>query len=132
MKRVLKIPNSRIINGNVIFNPNPTSGNLIDLAYDYSINFPKDNIYWSEIGPDLLTTLTKNHPGHGFAIKGPELANSIDWWKCPHALLKPGYPLNKHAAFLHCYNEMWKRAGIDKNAPYPENSLMSIFADKYL
>jgi hypothetical protein len=134
IKRILKPRNSLVVNNNVIFNPDPIAGNLIALAYHYSIRFPKDRIHWSEIGPQLLTKLTNTHPAHGFAIRGPEFANSVNWWKCPHALLKPRsrYILNQNALFLHCYNEMWRRAGIDKNAPFPKNSLMSFFPNKYL
>jgi len=32
----------------------------------------------------------------------------------------------------YCYNEMWRRAGIDKNAAYPKGSLLASFAEKYL
>lgn len=132
LKRVLKPRSSRVINGNVIFNPKPISGNIIDLAYDYSVRFPRDRIVWSQIGPQLLTDLIKSSSDHGFAIMAPEFANSINWWECPYSLLKPAYSLGEKVAFLHCYNERWRRAGIDKNAPFPEDSLMSFFANKYL
>jgi mannosyltransferase OCH1-like enzyme len=120
------------INGNVIFNPHPSEGNVIDLAFAYSLRFPKADIIWEEIGPDLLTAITNIYRQHNFEIKEPNFANSINPWDCPSALLTPGILLERNAAFLHCYNEMWRRTGIDKNSVYPRGSLMASFAEEYL
>ena len=102
-------------------------GNLVDLARVYAERFPKDEIRWSEIGPSLLTGIVNMHPQHGFAILPPEFANPIAWWDCPGSLLA-ATPLAADAAFVHLYNETWRRAGIDKNAPYPAGSLMARLA----
>jgi hypothetical protein len=109
---------------NVIFNPKPVGGNIIDLAFAYSERFPKNEINWGEIGPELLTAIVRIHPNHGFKLMGPEFANSIDWWKCPSALLEAGAAPTADAAFLHLYNEMWRRAKVNKDAPFPQDSLM--------
>lgn len=111
------------INGNVLFNPHPKTGNLIDLAYAYSLRFPKEDVKWSEIGPNLLTAIVKIYPNHGFLIQPPDFANPISYSYCPHILLSPN-ALPKASHFVHCYNEKWRRAGIDKNEEYPENSLL--------
>jgi hypothetical protein len=62
----------------------------------------------------------------------PDFANPIDFRDCPAALLTPGTSLGNNTAFLHCYNEMWRRAGVDKNAAYPKGSLLVSFAGKHL
>ena len=104
------------INGNVIYNPNPSKGNVIDLALAYSRRFPKEDIQWSEIGPALLSAIVSIYPRHGFAIQPPEFANPIPWWECPQKLLQDDFSvLDDRCFFFHCYNETWKRAGIDKN-----------------
>jgi hypothetical protein len=120
------------INNNVIFNPIPSPGNIIDLAYVYTERFPKEKVRSCELGPDLLSAIEKIYPDHGFSIKGPEFANPIDWWICPRTLLEPGVELHPDTAFLHLYNETWRASKIDKNAPFPKGSLMSFFAEEYL
>ena len=37
-------------------------------------------------------------------------------------------PLPPDAAFVHLYNETWRRAGTDKNAPFPAGSLVAELA----
>lgn len=112
------------VNGNVLCNPHPRNGNLVDLARVYAERFPREEIRWSEIGPSLLTGIVNMHPHHGFAILPPEFANPVQWWRCPADLLNPT-PLPPDAAFVHLYNETWRRAGIDKNAAFPAGSLMA-------
>jgi len=112
------------INGNVLYNPSPIKGDLIDLAYHYSLRFPKDKVHWSEIGPNLLTAITRIYPEHGYKIFGPEFANDINSNDCPHMLLKPKVNLKSSSFFLHCYNEKWNRQGFDKNMDYPVDSIL--------
>jgi hypothetical protein len=120
------------VNNNVIFNPAPSRGNIIDLAFLYSEHFPKNKIQWGELGPALLAAIERIYPNHGFIIKTPEFANPIDFWETPRALLEPGVRLSSAAAFLHLYNQTWNDSKIDKNAPFPKRSLMSLFAEEYL
>jgi hypothetical protein len=132
LKEILRRRVALRVNNNVIFNPVPSPGNIIDLAYLYSERFPKEKVQWGELGPALLDAIEKIYSNHGFSIKAPEFANSIDFWMCPTALLEPGVKLHPDAAFLHLYNQTWNDAKIDKNAPFPKRSLMSFFAEVYL
>src|SRR5262249_34151197 len=116
-------PSSAVV-GNVIFNPVPMSGNIIDLAYHYSERFPKEKIRWGEIGPNLLHAIESIYPDHGFRIMPVVFANSVPYWKCPEALLKPGISLNDDAVFIHLYNETWRNAKVDKNCKFAKGSLM--------
>ena len=116
---------------NVIFNPHPSHGNIIDLAFNYSQRFPKENITRAELGPPLLTAIERIYPNHGFLIKPPEFANSIDFWRCPSALLKPEFKLDDDAVFIHLYTETWRSGMVDKNAPPPKRSLMAFLAGEY-
>lgn len=78
---------NRYINGNVIYNPNPCKGNVIDLALAYTRRFPKDDVEWAEIGPDLLSAIVHIYPRHDFVIQPPAFANPLAWWECPQKLL---------------------------------------------
>lgn len=112
-----------IINGNVLHAPAPDPGGLVDQARVYAANFPKHKVEWSEIGPRLLTALERIYPEHGFAVQRPEFANPVDWWLCPGQLFSEQSALPEGCHFLHLYNDMWRRAGVEKNTPLSERSL---------
>lgn len=131
-KKILGRSEGRSVNSNVIFNPRPTPGNIIDLAYAYAKSFPKEKIVWGELGPRLLAAIESIYPDHGFIVHDPVFANPIDWWHCPHAILAPTKGLSDGSSFLHLYNETWRRAGIDKNSNFPRGSLMAELAETYL
>lgn len=132
LRKAFGLQKSDRINGNIIYNPNPTSGNLIDLAYGYSLRFPKKDVKWSEIGPSLLTAIVKIYPEHGFVIQNPDFANPISYSYCPKKLLEKNTTIPHSSFFLHCYNEKWRRAGKDKNQDYPVNSLLYRLEKKFL
>ena len=119
------------INNNIIYNPVPTLGNIIDLAHVVAERYPVSKIYWDQIGPQLLTSLVLLQQDHEFKIQPPEFANAINYWNCPMQLLAPNAQIPS-VPFLHCYNEMWKRNGVDKAAQYPSQSLMFEFEKRYL
>jgi hypothetical protein len=117
--------NKIMINGNVIYNPVRRYGNIIDLARVYAERFPKEEILWNEIGPALLTAIVQCNPHHGFTIFGPEFANHVNHWDCPNLFIKDNidYELSENMHFMHLYNEMWRRARVDKNEEFPQNCL---------
>jgi hypothetical protein len=119
------------INGNIIVNPKPEPGGLIDIALERAHAYPKEAILWPEIGPALLTQLVQEMPGHGFRICDVAFANPIAYWRCPDHLVTPGMNLPEEAFFLHCYNEMWRWRRIDKNDPFPTNSIMDRMQRRY-
>ena len=112
-----------IINGNVISYQNFGRDSLIEKAKKIALEFPKKDIYWGEIGPQLLTNLISKNVDHDFNIFPPEFANNYDYWNCPKVFLKKQYAdPPKNAAFIHLYNEMWKRKKIDKNKIYSKET----------
>lgn len=132
LRNLLGLQKGDRINGNIIFNPIPQQGNLIDLSYAYSLRFPKKDVKWSEIGPSLLTAIVKIYPNHGFKIQSPDFANPISYSDCPHKLLSQNVKVPDSSHFLHCYNEKWRRAGQDKNADYPKNCLLYNLEKRFL
>jgi hypothetical protein len=131
-RKALGIQRPPRINNNVIFVPRPQEGDLIDLALAYARRFPKDRVVWSELGPELLTAIVRIHATHEFTLQPPAYANPIPHWECPARLLAPNGTMPEGTAFLHCYNETWREAKIDKNAPFPKGSLMADLAERYL
>lgn len=131
-KKALRRPDGRIVSNNVIYNPVPAAGNIVDLAFGYASSFPKEKIVWGELGPRLISAIESIYPDHGFKVHPPGFANPVDWWRCPQDLLKSPAESVAGASFLHLYNETWRRAGVDKNANFPRNSLMHDLADEFL
>lgn len=121
-----------IVNNNVLYNPSPRDGNLIDLAKQYAIKFPKDNIEWAELGPILLTSLVNSNAMHGFNIYSPEFANNFDHWRCPFILLDSNFDkIPEGAFFIHLYNETWRANNINKDVVYQSSSLYEQLAIKF-
>lgn len=120
-----------IANNNLIYNPSPERGNLIDLALAVADRFPTEKIKWGEIGPQLLGDLLILQEDHGFEIKGPDFSNPIVYWKCPNALLVQGVTLSPETQFVHCYSSWWARTRTEKNKSYPSGSLMCLFEAKF-
>lgn len=132
VKKILRRSEGRSVSNNVIYNPVPAAGNIVDLALGYANSFPKEKIVWGELGPRLISAIESIYPDHGFKVHAPVFANPVDWWRCPHALLRSPAEKISGASFLHLYNETWRRAGVDKNADFPRKSLMHDLAEEFL
>jgi len=126
-----QIENSLKVNCNLIYHPEPTSGDIIDLAYAVTDRYQVEKLEWGDCGPKLLTTLVKAYPKLAPKIMKPAFANPIDYWDCPKTLLGDSDSLSKDTFFLHCFNEMWRRQGVDKNQPYPRYSLLGKVLAQY-
>jgi len=102
------------------------------MAEAFAARYPTDLLEWGVTGPKLITLLHEQYPQLTFRAMPPSFANSLNWWECPEPLLVAGGQLHEDAVFLHCYNEMWRRAGIDKNASFPSDSIMGRLARRFL
>ena len=129
-ERVPNVPHQVKINPNVMFNPSPERGDIVDLAFAYSSRFKKTEVNWGEIGPELLTAICSIYPTHGYEIKDPMYANPIDWWACPEALLMPNLRLEtEKVQFVHLFTSMWKRKQVGKDIHFPKESIMALIAE---
>lgn len=124
--------NSIRLNNNLIYHPQPRRGDLISLAAVIADQLNQDILSWGICGPKLLTNLALEYPDLAPTIMAPLFANPINWWDCPSLLLQPhGLDPRQDFWFLHCYNEMWRQSNIDKNAPFPANSILGQLCDRY-
>lgn len=120
------------ITNNVIHNPNPRLGNLIDLAYAVAERWPKDNIEWANIGPCLLHNLEDIYPNSEFVVRLPYFANSIKAGDVIESF-NSNTIIDNRAHFLHFYNDIWRRECINKNDITPQNkSLLERLFKAYL
>lgn len=132
LRQALKHAQKTNINPCVIHQKSPQAGNIMDMAEAFASRYPTELLEWGVTGPKLVNTLHDQFPQLSFRTMPPSFANSVNWWECPAPLLKAGGRLDEDAVFLHCYNEMWRRAGIDKNAPFPNDSIMGSLALRVL
>jgi hypothetical protein len=127
----LKTQNTLKINNNLIYHPDPKKGDIIDLAYAVSDRYQVEKLEWGDCGPTLLTALVRAYPKLAPKIMKPEFANHINYWDCPMKLLTDSGGLPKNTFFLHCFNEMWRMQGVDKNQSYPPNSILGKLLAQY-
>lgn len=120
------------LNCNVICNPAPEPGDLIDLALAVADRFPTRHQDWGDCGPRLLTMLAQNYRKIAPDIMPPEFANPVDYWNCQKDLLSSDRTLPAESKFLHLYNEMWRRTGTDKNTPPPAGSIYGQLMQRHL
>ncbi|GGF65683.1 glycosyltransferase [Alteromonas lipolytica] len=120
------------VNNNFIFWPNPIKGDFIDLAYSFSDAFLPDKQYWGDCGPKLLHSLAINYPHLTPRIMSPSFCNPFEHTKCPSILITPNTKIAESTLFLHCYNETWRRNKVDKNASFPESSIIGRLSKLYL
>ncbi|MBC7489894.1 MAG: hypothetical protein H7240_07930 [Glaciimonas sp.] len=115
------------LNNNVIYCAHPRAGDIVDLAFAISDRFDTEKVRWGDCGPLLLTSLAKTYPNIAPVIMEANFANPVEWWKCPDILRRTQIysSIPSEWGFLHCFNETWRRSGIDKNASYPPGSLLS-------
>lgn len=118
------------VNNCVIHKPVPKAGDIIDMAEQFAERYPVDLLEWGDAGPKLLTMLHEQYPQLSYQAMPPVFANPVNWWDCPTALLTSGQVIDDNTVFLHCYNETWRRAGIDKNAAFPHGSIMGLLNER--
>jgi len=123
-------PKTRI-NNCVIHKPHPAQGDIIDMAEQFAERYPLDLLEWGDAGPKLLSMLHEHYPQLSYQAMPPEFANPVNWWSCPAQLLSLGKAIPEDTVFLHCYNETWRRSGIDKNANFPAGSIVSNLSKRF-
>jgi len=124
--------NALKINNNVIHCPHPAPGCIIDLAQAMASRFPIEQMEWGDTGPKLLTVLHQAYPRLSYPLMPPEFANPINWWNCPETLLNSECAVPKEATFLHCFNQIWRQKGVEKNNPFPSGSMMALLTQQFL
>lgn len=77
---------------------------------------------WEAVGPHLLSRLMLEDPAHGAEILAPGMVDPVAWWNVPAYFLDVRPP--PASPFMHMYNSIWAKRGVDPECPFPENSLI--------
>ncbi|MFN0190722.1 MAG: glycosyltransferase [Aestuariivirga sp.] len=99
----------------------PNSSNLWSSAADAVEALPFQSRSWEAIGPHLLTKLMLADRNHGVTILPPEIVDPVAWWNVPAYFLEARDP--PPSPFMHMYQSIWTKRGVDPNAAFPPDSL---------
>jgi hypothetical protein len=86
---------------------------------------------WGEIGPSMVSAMVVKHALEGF-LAPPQRYSPLGWWEFRRIVDDTALPLSDATITLHCFNEMWRRAGLDKNARYGAHSRFESLKAQYL
>ena len=87
------------------------------------------SLKWGMTGPDLVTRWAAPLGLQGYAV-APEVACPVDFFHLDMLVRHPA-ALPAGACAVHCWNEMWRHHGLDKDAAYPPHCLYEVLKRRY-
>ena len=115
----------------------PEGSPVMKACYEASIAKDPKALQWGEIGPRLLTAVVSRQ-GYDRFCAAPSAFCPIDFWKwrdiiCPHAWVRARNRFRMRNSFaVHLWNEMWRRAGVSKDARFPAPCLYEMIKARYM
>ncbi len=103
----------------------PAGHPIARLCYELADQEDRQTLRWGMTGPDLITRVVRQTQGDG-AVKPPVVFCPIPWWQWV-CLLTPesgtcSSLITSETYAVHLWHEMWRRAGIDRQATVPSTS----------
>lgn len=86
---------------------------------------------WGELGPAMLTVMVRKHALERF-LAPPWRFCPLGWWEFRRVIEDAVMQWPDVTLSMHCFNEMWRRAGLDKNARYGVHSPFERLKARYL
>ena len=86
---------------------------------------------WGELGPSMLTVMVRKHALEHL-IAPPWRFSPLGWWEARCLVEDAILQWPDATLAVHCFNEMWRRAGLDKNARYGRHSPFELLKAQYL
>jgi hypothetical protein len=110
----------------------PANNILSKTAYDICMSKKPEDLVWGEIGPRLVKEMVERFNMHTF-VKPPQAFCPIPGclWQLfvdPRAEIEFG----KETYAVHLWNEMWRRAQVDKDRSFHKDSYYEQLKSKYL
>jgi hypothetical protein len=76
---------------------------------------------WGELGPSLVSAMVDRHALERFLVP-PWVFCPLGWWEVSRFIDDTPLELDEATLAVHCFNEMWRRSRLDKNASYGAQS----------
>jgi hypothetical protein len=86
---------------------------------------------WGELGPTMMTVMVRKHALERL-IAPPWRFCPLGWWEFPRLVEDTALQWPDATLTVHCFNEMWRRGGLDKNAHYGARSPFELLKAQYL
>jgi hypothetical protein len=86
---------------------------------------------WGELGPRMVTALVGKHALERF-LAPPWRFSPLGWWEFRRLVEDTALQWPDVTLALHSFNEMWRRAGLDKHARYGAQSPFEQLKAQYL
>ena len=86
---------------------------------------------WGELGPSMMTVLVRRHALEHL-LAPPWRFSPLGWWEFSRLVEDTVLQWPDATLSVHCFNEMWRRAGLDKNARYSAHSPFELLKLQYL
>ena len=90
-----------------------------------------ENAGWGELGPSLLTVMVRKHALEHVLVP-PWRFSPLGWWDYPRLVEDIVLQWPDATLAVHCFNEMWRRAGLNKSARYGARSPYELLKARYL
>ena len=93
--------------------------------------FDVAKLAWGECGPKLVAEGVRRHGLDEF-VQPPRVFCPLPWWEWRNTLDPAAdCEVPEDAYAIHLWNEMWRRAGVDKFTSAPEGSLYARLHDRF-
>jgi mannosyltransferase OCH1-like enzyme len=109
----------------------PAGNPILEAAWDFCQKADPQKIVWGQCGPRLLDALVKRH-GAQHSVQSPEVFCPVHYPKW-QKLLDPtaSWSFNSPTVAIHLWNELWRRAGFDKDRQWDEQCLYEQLKRRY-
>jgi mannosyltransferase OCH1-like enzyme len=109
----------------------PPASPVMDYAWRRSAAADPASLRWGETGPALLAEAVEAC-GLGAQRLRPQVFCPVDYWDWERVLdPRAELEIGEETHALHLWNEMWRRAGRDKDRPHPPGSLFESLKARY-
>ncbi|MEP7183617.1 MAG: glycosyltransferase [Betaproteobacteria bacterium] len=99
----------------------PAAAPFIAECRDIAMQADPKTVAWGELGPSLVTRLVQKHRLEPY-LRTPAEFSPLGWWEFRRLVDGPPLALDGATLAVHCFNEMWRRDGLDKDVPYAAGS----------
>lgn len=90
-----------------------------------------ERVGWGEIGPLMVSAMVVKHRLERH-MAPPWRYSPLGWWEFRRLVDDGPLPATEGTLAVHCFNEMWRRAGLDKDAGYGAGSPFESLKARYL
>jgi len=110
----------------------PSGSEAMGYAWEMCQTKDPTKLRWGETGPKLAQAAVKRYSLQRYVKTASVFCplGYLDWHKVLEA--KSEELLDEDSYAIHLWNEMWRGAGQDKNAAYPESCLYEQLKQRYL